>query len=278
MRAILNWTIGLIAAAGLTGGAVSMAASAMPASEASGSTSALQAQLDQLNRQKAALDAQVTAQDPGISSFLEKGLRAEGYQSVVVGTVASAREALGIGEELDLVLLDLGLPDADGSTLLQSMRAAGDQTPVIVLTARGEVPDRVAGLNKGANDYVAKPFAFEELLARIRAVLRTAEQPNTTELVHGDLRFDVLSKIVTRNGRRIELSQREWTLLELFLRHPGQVLSRTQILSAVWDYSFDPGSNVVDVYIGYLRRKLDDPGQASLIQTIRGAGYRFVAI
>jgi DNA-binding response OmpR family regulator len=148
---------------------------------------------------------------------------------------------------------------------------------VIVLTARGEVPDRVAGLNAGANDYVAKPFAFEELLARIRAALRTVEQPSTTELVRGDLRFDVLSKIAIRNGRRIELSQREWTLLELFLRHPGQVLSRAQILSAVWDYSFDPGSNVVDVYVGYLRRKLDEPGEPSLIQTVRGAGYRFVS-
>ncbi len=219
----------------------------------------------------------IVEDDPGISSFLEKGLRAEGYQSMVAGTVEAARAELAIEDDLDLVLLDLGLPDADGSTLLESMRLSGDQTPVIVLTARGEVADRVAGLNRGANDYVAKPFAFEELLARIRAVLRTAEQPSTTELVHGDLRFDVLSKIATRNGRRIELSQREWTLLELFLRHPGQVLSRTQILSAVWDYSFDPGSNVVDVYIGYLRRKLDEPGQTSLIQTVRGAGYRFVA-
>ena len=220
----------------------------------------------------------IVEDDLGISSFLEKGLRAEGYQSVVANTVASGREEVAAaGDELDLVLLDLGLPDADGSMLLEGMRSNGNHTPVIVLTARGEVPDRVAGLNAGANDYVAKPFSFEELLARIRAVLRTADQPSTTELVHGDLRFDLLSKMATRNGRRIELSQREWTLLELFLRHPGQVLSRTQILSAVWDYSFDPGSNVVDVYVGYLRRKLDEAGEPSLIQTVRGAGYRFVA-
>jgi len=219
----------------------------------------------------------IVEDDRGISSFLEKGLKAEGYQTMAVGDVARAKMVVtGPGAEIDLVLLDLGLPDADGSTLLASMRERGDTTPVIVLTARGEVSDKVAGLNAGANDYVAKPFAFEELLARIRAALRTVDQPSTTELVHGDLRFDLLSKMATRNGRRIELAQREWALLELFLRHPGQVLSRTQILSAVWDYSFDPGSNVVDVYVGYLRRKLDEPGSPSLIQTVRGAGYRFV--
>ncbi len=160
---------------------------------------------------------------------------------------------------------------------MRELRLEGDTTPVIVLSARGEVAERIDGLNAGANDYLPKPFAFDELLARIRAVLRTAAQPSSTELVHGDLRFDLLSKIATRKGRTIELSPREWTLLELFLRHPGQVLSRSQILSAVWDYSFDPGSNVVDVYVGYLRRKLDEQGDDSLIQTVRGAGYRLVA-
>ena len=175
------------------------------------------------------------------------------------------------------MLLDRGLPDADGAILLEEMRRNGDRTPVIVLTARGEVADRVAGLNAGANDYLAKPFAFDELVARIRAALRSIEQPGATELVVGDLRFDLLSKVATRAGRRIELSQREWALLELFLRHPGQVLSRAQILSAVWDYSFDPGSNVVDVYVGYLRRKLDLPGEDSVIQTVRGAGYRLIS-
>ena len=220
----------------------------------------------------------IVEDDAGISSFLEKGLRAEGYQATVASSVAEGRAALRLADErYSVVLLDLGLPDGDGSELLEAMRLAGDATPVIVLTARSEVADRVAGLNAGANDYLAKPFSFEELLARIRAVMRTAEQPSATELVHGDLRFDLLSKIATRKGRHVELSPREWTLLELFLRHPGQVLSRTQILSAVWDYSFDPGSNVVDVYVGYLRRKLDDPGEDSLIQTVRGAGYRFVA-
>jgi len=220
----------------------------------------------------------IVEDDPGISSFLGKGLRAEGYQAVIASTVADARLAWRAGDvAFDVVLLDRGLPDADGTELLEELRLEGDATPVIVLSARGEVAERIIGLNAGANDYLPKPFAFDELLARIRAVLRTAEQPSSTELVHGDLRFDLLSKIATRKGRTIELSPREWTLLELFLRHPGQVLSRSQILSAVWDYSFDPGSNVVDVYVGYLRRKLDEPGEESLIQTVRGAGYRFIA-
>ena len=220
----------------------------------------------------------IVEDDPGISSFIDKGLRAEGYQSEVAATVADARAVLRApGSTIDLVLLDRGLPDADGASLLAEMRARGDLTPVIILTARGEVADRVAGLNAGANDYLAKPFAFDELVARIRAALRSTEQPGATELVAGDLRFDLLSKVATRGAKRIELSQREWTLLELFLRHPGQVLSRAQILSAVWDYSFDPGSNVVDVYVGYLRKKLDRPGEDSMIQTVRGAGYRFSA-
>jgi DNA-binding response OmpR family regulator len=220
----------------------------------------------------------IVEDDPGISSFVEKGLRAEGYQTEVAVTVAEARAAVQAPQAgFDLVLLDRGLPDADGTSLLEEMRGSGDLTPVIVLTARGEVADRVAGLNAGANDYLPKPFAFDELVARIRAALRTTDQPGATELVVGDLRFDLLSKVAIRGTRRVELSQREWTLLELFLRHPGQVLSRAQILSAVWDYSFDPGSNVVDVYVGYLRKKLDDPGEASMIQTVRGAGYRFVS-
>ena len=220
----------------------------------------------------------IVEDDPGISSFVEKGLRAEGYQAEVAACVADARAVLrSPGAEIDLVLLDRGLPDADGATLLEEMRGSGDLTPVIILTARGEVADRVAGLNAGANDYLPKPFAFDELVARVRAALRSTEQPGATELVVGDLRFDLLSKVATRGAKRIELSQREWTLLELFLRHPGQVLSRAQILSAVWDYSFDPGSNVVDVYVGYLRKKLDRPLEDSLIQTVRGAGYRFIS-
>jgi DNA-binding response OmpR family regulator len=220
----------------------------------------------------------IVEDDPGITSFIDKGLRAEGYQAVVAHDVGTARSVLASSESsVDLVLLDRGLPGEEGTVLLAELRGRGDATPVIMLTARGEVEERVAGLNAGANDYVTKPFSFDELLARIRAVLRTTEQPTSTELVVGDVRLDLLTKVATRRGKTIELAHREWALLELFLRHPGQVLSRSQILSAVWDYSFDPGSNVVDVYVGYLRRKIDVVGDPSVIQTVRGAGYRFVA-
>jgi len=147
---------------------------------------------------------------------------------------------------------------------------------VIILTARAEVSDKVRGLDLGANDYITKPFVFDELLARIRAATRSAEQPTTTELVVEDLRLDLMSKVAWRAGRRIELAPREWALLELFMRNPTHVLSRSKILSQVWEYSFDPGSNVVDVYVGYLRRKVNRSGLRPLIQTVRRAGYRLL--
>ena len=213
--------------------------------------------------------------DGGIVSFLDKGLRAEGHAVVPARSAEAARGHMDADPgSIDLVLLDLRLPDGSGETLLRWMRARGMRMPVIILTAKSEVHDKVAGLDAGANDYVTKPFSFDELLARIRAALRTTAQPAATELVVGDLRLDLLTKVAHRDGRRVELSPREWAILELFMRHPHQVLSRAQILSHVWDYSFDPGSNVVDVYVGYLRRKLDAPGLPPLIQTIRGAGYR----
>jgi DNA-binding response OmpR family regulator len=219
----------------------------------------------------------VVEDDPGISSFLTRGLRAEGYATVVADTVARARGALAGPEGIDLVLLDLGLPQGDGEEILAWLRSSGHAQPVIILTARSEVHHKVRGLNAGANDYVTKPFSFDELLARIRAALRSTEQPGGTELVVGDLRLDLLRKVAWRAGRRIELAPREWALLELFMRHPDQVLSRSQILSHVWNYDFDPGSNVVDVYVGYLRRKLDVDGAAPVIDTVRGAGYRLGA-
>jgi DNA-binding response OmpR family regulator len=137
------------------------------------------------------------------------------------------------------------------------------------------VEQKDRGLNSGANDYMTKPFSFDELLARVRATLRTAEQPSSSEIVVGDLRLDLLTKVAWRAGKRIELAPREWALLELFMRHPHQVLSRAQILSSVWDQTFETGSNVVDVYVGYLRRKLNKPDLESLLVTVRGAGYRF---
>ncbi len=219
----------------------------------------------------------VVEDDPGIAAFVAKGLRAEGYAVTVAGTVDDAEREL-VGDDVDLVLLDLGLPGADGEELLARLRGAGSPVPVIVLTARAEVADKVRGLDAGASDYVTKPFAFDELVARVRAALRNAEQTGSSTLEVADLTLDLLAKVAWRAGRRVDLAQREWALLELFMRHPNQVLSRAQILSRVWDYAFDPGSNVVDVYVGYLRRKLNTPGLEPLIQTVRGAGYRLVPV
>ena len=213
--------------------------------------------------------------DPGISSFLSKGLAAEGYGTVAAADVATALSHLTLDSDgFDVVLLDLSLPDGTGEEVLSAIRRRDPATPVIILTARGRVEDKVKGLDMGANDYVTKPFSFEELLARVRAAVRSTGQPAGHELEFGDLRLDLHTKLAWRAGRRIELAPREWALIELFLRNPTQVLSRTLILSHVWDFSFDPGSNVVDVYVGYLRRKINFDGLDPLIQTIRGAGYR----
>ena len=219
----------------------------------------------------------IVEDDARISSFLDKGLTAEGYSVTTAGTAQEADAALELFDrQLDLVLLDLGLPAGDGEDILRRMRRRGSTVPVIVLTARAEVSDRVRGLDAGANDYVTKPFAFEELLARMRAVRRAVESPASTELIVGDLRLDTVSKVAWRAGRRIDLSPREWALLELFMRNPTRVLTRAHILSKVWQYDLDPGTNVVDVYVGYLRRKLNRQGLDPLIHTVRGAGYRLI--
>lgn len=215
--------------------------------------------------------------DPGISSFLVKGFAAEGYQTTELQESAKAVLYLSAGSlDFDVVLLDLGLPDGSGEEVLAALRQRNAALPVIILTARGQVEDKVRGLDMGANDYVTKPFSFEELLARIRAVVRANVQPAGHELVVKDLRLDLHTKVAWRAGRRIDLAQREWALLELFMRHPTQILSRTRILSHVWDFNFDPGSNVVDVYVGYLRRKINYEGLDPMILTVRGAGYRLV--
>ncbi|MGH9081938.1 MAG: response regulator transcription factor [Acidimicrobiales bacterium] len=215
--------------------------------------------------------------DSRIVSFIQKGLRAEGYMTEVAATV---REAVAYVDppidDVDLILLDLGLPDGSGEELLVHLREHGSPLPVIVLTARSDVADKVRELELGADDYITKPFAFEELLARMRVALRPAAQPTNQEMVVGDLRLDLLTKIAWRAGRRIDLAPREWALLELFMRNPSYVLSRARILSRVWEFDYDPGSNVVDVYVGYLRRKLNLAGLDPLIQTVRGAGYRLV--
>ena len=219
----------------------------------------------------------IVEDDPRIVSFLERGLRAEGYSTESATTVRDAWAAVEAPGGVDVLLLDLTLPDGTGTELLARLRRAGSDLPVIVLTAKGEVADKVHGLELGADDYMTKPFAFEELLARMRTALRRPGQPSAHELVVADLRLDLLTKVAWRAGRRIDLAPREWALLELFMRNPDHVLSRSRILSRVWEFDFEPGSNVVDVYVGYLRRKLNRPGLQPLIQTVRGAGYRLVA-
>jgi DNA-binding response OmpR family regulator len=217
----------------------------------------------------------IVEDDPRIASFLDKGLRAEGYVTSIATNVIEANTyADAFAADLGLILLDLGLPDGSGTDVLQRLRQRQSDVPVIILTARSDVSDKVRGLDLGANDYVTKPFVFEELLARVRAALRTSAQPTTTELVVGDLRLDLLTKVAWRAGQRIELAPREWALLELFMRSPTHVLTRQRILNQVWEYGFDAGSNVVDVYVGYLRRKLNRVGLEPLLHTVRGAGYR----
>ncbi len=204
-----------------------------------------------------------------IASFLEKGLRASGFTTRVAVTGSEALRLARRGE-FDLLILDVGLPEKDGFEVLRELRGSGSRLPIVMLTARDAVLDTVAGLEGGADDYVTKPFRFEELLARVRARLRDERAPAETELAVGDLALDLRTRQVRVGGESVELSAREFALAELFFRHPGQVLSREQILSHVWGYDFDPGSNVVDVYVGYLRKKIG----SERISAIRRMGYR----
>lgn len=207
-----------------------------------------------------------------IVSFLEKGLRASGYSTVAVGSGPDAA-ALARDDAFDLMILDLGLPGRDGHQVIRQIRARGERLPVIILTARDGVADTVAGLEHGADDYMTKPFRFEELLARIRLRLRSGPAPETAVLNSGDVTLDLRSRRARVGENIVELTSREFALLEVFLRHADQVLSREQLLSHVWGYDFDPGSNVVDVYVRYLRRKLGE----GAIETVRGMGYRLNA-
>ncbi len=207
-----------------------------------------------------------------IAAFVEKGLRANGFATAVVADGRTARAAAASGD-FDLMILDIGLPGMDGFEVLRALRADRVTIPVVILTARDSVQDTVAALEGGADDYMPKPFRFEELLARVRLRLSGGRQTETTVLTCGDLSLDLRTRRAQAGSRTVDLSAREFALAETFLRHPGQVLAREQLLSHVWGYDFDPGSNVVDVYVRYLRRKLG----ADRIETVRGMGYRLVA-
>ena len=216
----------------------------------------------------------IVEEETEIVRFLKRGLSAHGHR-VLSANNGEDGVRLAVEEPLDLVLLDISLPRLDGHEVLRRIRIRRPSLPVLMLTARDDLQNKVGALDGGADDYLTKPFVFEELLARMRALTRRADQPRSAQIEMDGLRIDLLSRRVWRGEERVELSSREFALLEYFMRHRGQVLSRQQILSAIWEYDFDPGSNVVDVYVRHLRNKIDRPGQRSLIETVRGAGYRF---
>lgn len=213
----------------------------------------------------------VAEDEPRIAAFVEKGLRANGFTTAVA---KNGHEAVYMADSnyFDLLLLDIGLPGKDGWTVLEELRGRGEQIPIIILTARDALDDKVTGLEGGADDYMTKPFRFEELLARVRLRLRHGTPKGSEEmmLTAGNVVLDLRTRQARVGDRVLDLSAREFIMLETFLRHPGQVLSREQLLSNVWGYDYDPGSNIVNVYVGYLRKKLGDDA----IATIRGMGYR----
>jgi DNA-binding response OmpR family regulator len=215
----------------------------------------------------------VVEDEPDIADFVERSLQAAGYTVTCVHDGDSAtREALS--GEYGLILLDIMLPGRSGLEVLDDLRARDTETPVIVLTARAEVDDKVAGLDRGANDYMVKPFSIDELLARVRAQLRQPHQRASDVLEVGDLSLHLTARTVKRAGVEVNLTAREFELLAYLMRHPGQVLSRGQILNAVWGYDHDPGTNVLDVYMSYLRAKLRSGPDEAPIETVRNAGYR----
>jgi len=218
----------------------------------------------------------IVEDEPGVAQFIRQGLTEAGY---AIDVVRNGRDGLdyALGKTYDVVVLDIMLPEMNGLEVLRELRAQQVRTPVLLLTARDTVDNRVQGLDSGADDYLVKPFAFPELLARVRALLRRPPLQHDSILQVGDLEMDPARREVRRTGQVIELSQREFALLELLLRHPNQVLTRTQMMEHVWNFNFYSETKVVDVYIGYLRRKIDHGFAYPLIHTIRGVGYRLSA-
>ena len=219
----------------------------------------------------------IVEDDPSTAAFLAKGLGEAGYS---VEPCADGRDGLFLASEgvFDLIIVDRMLPGLDGLALISAIRAAGIATPILILSALASVDNRVDGLKSGADDYLCKPFSFAELSARVEVLLRrsdrAAAEPQRTRLAVGDLEIDLLSRQVTRAGRAIPLAGREFNVLEYLARNAGQVVTRTMMLEKIWNYHFDPGSNVVDVHIGRLRRKLEEGFAAPILHTVRGAGYR----
>jgi DNA-binding response OmpR family regulator len=218
----------------------------------------------------------VVEDEPAIADFVRRGLDAAGYAVTCVGDGDDGL-AVALSGQVDLVLLDLMLPGRDGLDVLDAIRAEQPQLPVIIVTAKAAIDDRVAGLDRGADDYLVKPFAVDELLARIRANLRGDRQRSATVIEAGDLTLDVRTRHVDFQGRGVRLTTREFELLAYLMRHPNQVLSRSQLLNAVWGYDYEPGTNVVEVYVNYLRKKLRGDDGPAPIETVRGAGYRLMA-
>ncbi|HET7270242.1 MAG TPA: response regulator transcription factor [Rubrobacter sp.] len=216
----------------------------------------------------------IVEDEAAIARFLERGLNAHGHR-VLCAYDGEEGTRLAVDKPVDMVLLDISLPRLDGREVLRRIRLRRPNLPVLMLTAREDMRNKVGALDAGADDYLTKPFVFEELLARMRALTRRSGQSESTQIRLDGLTIDLLSRHAWRGDKKIELSSREFALLEYFMRHAGQVLSRQQILSAIWDYGFEPASNVVDVYVRHLRNKVDPPEGPSLIQTVRGAGYRF---
>lgn len=214
----------------------------------------------------------VVEDDRKTAAFVEKALKGEGWAVDVLGDGSEALSAL-LATPFDAVVLDIMLPGRDGLSVVRQLRRLGKVTPVLLLSARGEVNEKVEGLNAGADDYLAKPFALDELVARVRALVRRGGEAKGTELQVGDLTLDTLTRLAHRGGRRIELTGREFRLLEYLMRSAGRVCSRMMIIEKVWDYSFDPGSNIVDVYVRKLREKIDREGEARLLRSERGVGY-----